>query len=45
MSTGVKAVSLAFFLRFIAMEVIVSERAILLMNALEWLAAFTILGG
>jgi NADH-quinone oxidoreductase subunit N len=45
MSTGVKAVSLAFFLRFIAMEVIVSERAILLMNALEWLAAFTILAG
>jgi len=45
MSTGVKAVSLAFFLRFIAMEVIVSERSMLLMNSLEWLAALTILVG
>lgn len=45
MSTGVKAVTLAFFLRFVAMEVIVSERSVLLMNSLEWLAALTILVG
>ncbi|MCB0407152.1 MAG: NADH-quinone oxidoreductase subunit N [Bdellovibrionales bacterium] len=45
MSTGVKAVSLAFILRFFTMDILLSEHSTPLMNAVEWLAALTILVG
>lgn len=45
MSTGVKAVSLAFILRFLTMDLLLADHSVPLMNAIEWLAALTILVG
>lgn len=45
MATGVKAVSFAVLLRVVMTDTLLSERAELLTNALQWLAAATILVG
>lgn len=45
MATGVKAATLAFFLRIMASQTLLGERAWALINVLQWLAALTILIG
>ena len=45
MATGVKAVSLAFFLRLVASQAFTVERFWPFVDALQWLAALTILVG
>jgi NADH-quinone oxidoreductase subunit N len=45
MATGVKAATLAFFLRLMATQTLVAERAWPLVNVLQWLAALTIIVG
>lgn len=45
MSTGVKAVSLAIFLRVVLTEALLADRAETLVNTLQWLAVGTMLVG
>jgi NADH-quinone oxidoreductase subunit N len=45
MSTGVKAVTLAFILRFFVMDILISDHSVPFLNAMEWLAALTIIVG
>lgn len=45
MSTGVKAVSLAFILRFFVTDIFISDHSVPFLNVLEWLAALTIIVG
>jgi NADH-quinone oxidoreductase subunit N len=45
MATGVKAATLAFFLRIMASQTLLADRAWPLVDVLQWVAAFTILVG
>jgi NADH-quinone oxidoreductase subunit N len=45
MATGVKAATIAFFLRIMASQTLLAERAWPLVDVLQWLAALTILVG
>lgn len=45
MATGVKAATLAFFLRLMSSQTLVAERAWPLIDVMQWLAALTILVG
>lgn len=45
MATGVKAATLVFFLRFMGTEVLMAERSISMVNAMQWLAVFTMVAG
>jgi NADH-quinone oxidoreductase subunit N len=45
MATGVKAATLAFFLRLMASQTLLADRALPLIDVLQWLAALTILVG
>lgn len=45
MATGVKAATLAFFLRIMASQTLLADRAWPLIDVLQWVAAFTILVG
>jgi len=45
MATGVKAATLAFFLRIMASQTLLAERAWPIVDVLQWLAALTILVG
>lgn len=45
MATGVKTVTLAFFLRAMAMEALITEKAFHFVDVLQWLAVLTIVVG
>ncbi len=45
MATGVKVVTLAFFLRLMATEALITEKAFQFVDVLQWLAVLTILLG
>lgn len=45
MATGAKVATFAFFLKVISIEILAAEQAKYFLDALQWMAAFTILAG